>query len=143
MERKLQGGFLFSLAARSLQVPDDQLGGNSPIHGVLYPPGDIGLNGGGNATDVTGGILAGQAVDIEGNHDTVTSDATRTRRAGGASGSPSPGPSGTRPPGCRAGGPEPPRTLSPVPPASRPRFGRSSGQYSLGRHISLDSIFGL
>lgn len=79
------GGFIVSMGASTLQSADDTFGGTYTVNGVVYSPGDIRLNGGGNATNLTGGILAAQSVEIRGNHDRVTYDATKMKRAGGAS----------------------------------------------------------
>lgn len=81
------GGFIITMGASQLQT-DDTFGGNFTVNGVVYSPGDVNVHGGGNPQDrvnLTGGILAGQSVDLRGNHVSVTYDATKMRRAGGAS----------------------------------------------------------
>lgn len=80
------GGFIITMAASTLTgQADAAFGGSYTINGVLYTPGDINLNGGGNTTNVTGGILAAQSVTINGSKDNVSYDATKMKRAGGAS----------------------------------------------------------
>src|SRR5574337_38536 len=78
------GGFIITMGASTIQT-DDSFSGNYTINGVLYTPGDVKTNGGGNAPNLTGGVLAAQGVTLKGNHDMVTFDAEKMRRAGGAS----------------------------------------------------------
>lgn len=78
------GGFIITMAASQLQT-DDSFGGDFTINGVVYTLGDVKVNGGGNADNVTGGVLADQSVSLKGNHVTVAYDREKMKRAGAAS----------------------------------------------------------
>lgn len=79
------GGLIVAMGATSAVQPDDSFGGNFTIDGIFYTPGDVRLNGGGSAQNLTGAILAGQGITLNGSHVTVIFSPQRVARAAAAS----------------------------------------------------------
>jgi hypothetical protein len=62
-----------------------RLGGDFTLAGIVYTPGAVRLNGGGQAQNLVGAVLAGQGVTLNGNRVTVEYSPGRVARAAAAS----------------------------------------------------------
>lgn len=74
------GGYLIAMGAASNLT--DAFGGNFVVNGIIFTPGSVTQNGGGNATNTTGSVYAALGITLNGNHTTITFDNTKVSRAG-------------------------------------------------------------